>query len=100
MTRTRRRTSRLAPAAVALALLLGAAGCGGDDVSADDLRSQLEEGGLTGDQADCAADAIVDDLEPSEVDDVYGADDREEAGDAWDAAAEAIDTCVRENPPG
>lgn len=100
MAPSRRRTARLAPAALALAVVLGAGACGGDDVSAEDLQAELEDGGLTGDQASCAADAIVDDLEPSEVEDVYGADDPEEAGDAWDRAAEAIDTCVREDPGG
>lgn len=100
MARSRRRTARLAPAALALAVALGAGACGGDDVSTEDLQAQLEDGGLTGDQASCAAEAIVEALEPSEVEDVYGADDPGDAGDAWDEAAEAIDTCVRENPPG
>lgn len=97
---TRTRRPLLLAASVILATAVGLGGCAGDSISAEDIEVQLRDGGMTDQQASCAADAIVTDLDSGQVEDVYTADTEQDAGDAWAPATEAIDTCVRDNPAG
>jgi len=94
---TLRRPLRLV---AALLVALAAVACSDDAITADQIQEQLEEAGLTADQASCAAEAIVDDLDADQIRDLYTADDEADAGDAWRSGSDAVDRCVRENPPG
>lgn len=81
---------RLFLAGAALALAAVAAGCTEDDVTQADLSATLVDDGVPAEVADCVADRIFGQLDQGEVNDLYGADEPDEAGqDAVDAAVAA-----------
>ena len=82
--------------AVPAVLALGLAACGSDDVSKDKFTSELQdEAGLTEAQATCVTDKLYDELDQGQINDLYEADDQEEAGEeAFSTLTEASTECA------
>ncbi|HEU5150532.1 MAG TPA: hypothetical protein VFU19_08550 [Iamia sp.] len=88
---------RLAVGLVApAALVLGLAACGSDDVSKDKFTSELEDKAqLTEEQATCVTDRLYDELDQSEINDLYSADNLEDAGEeSFDVLSSATADCI------
>ncbi len=95
------RTPVLRRLAVGLAapavLALGLAACGASDASRSDVQDELEEGGLSATQAECVTDSLFDDLDQSQINELYKADNEEDVSDEINEATDsAITECASE----
>jgi hypothetical protein len=74
-------------------VVLGLAACGSDDVSREQLRSELEDQSrLTGEQAGCVADRLFDQLDQDQINELY--EDEELSGEVDEVADAVLEECV------
>ncbi len=74
------------------AAVVAVTGCAGGDVSEQDLGAALADDGLAPEVADCIAEEVADRLDQGELNDLYTADELDDASRAAVDAATAACT--------